>query len=260
MRDGNLPRLIHPNNQTSADLMLEHTDALKLLEWKKSLESNPAEFCPALKKFLNSKLKQWLEMKEVAPPETSEKVAPMDGNLGNNDCKKRKLSKCENCTNVEESNNDDNCSNTGFDEASFADFGSSCRSDATTSKSSKRLKTTSETSLNEVSSNNGSDVSTSAESFSNSGSWQNLHTGDELRSGDMLSMYDEDTVCVDSSLQRSSLSKKNNSILHTSSGSTNNTFLGSFLRHSDNYCRVIYTKGGYSTYGHGAKLKKSHGR
>ena len=109
MRGGALPRFIDRDDQTTPELMLEHTDALKLRDWKQSLESNPHKFCPVLKKFLNSKLKQWLEtdntLLENGLPNTKvEKPTGDDSNVTSSPNKRKQLA----ITDSDHDNIDDN--------------------------------------------------------------------------------------------------------------------------------------------------------
>ena len=154
MRGGALPRFIHPNDQTSAELMLEHTDAVKLLEWKESLEARPAEFCPLLKKFLNSKLEHWSEIGQLIRDDDRKGF-----NLKMSKTNRNEQKEANKGTDDEESS-DGNSSNAGCDENSSADCGSNNESDTTSARPSKRKKVTSESSSDDTYSNAGSDEST----------------------------------------------------------------------------------------------------
>ena len=66
MRRGLLPREIPRDMQTSPDLVLEHGDALKLIEWNRLFRTNPSSFCPALKEFLDKALPNWINVEKTA--------------------------------------------------------------------------------------------------------------------------------------------------------------------------------------------------
>lgn len=58
MRNGALPQL-YTGRETDPVKILEHSDAIRLREWRLAFVQNPNEFCPSLKQFLDDKISQW---------------------------------------------------------------------------------------------------------------------------------------------------------------------------------------------------------
>ena len=65
-RGGSLPRLIPSCEQSTPDLVLEHSDAMQLREWKNSYVENPECLSEELRFFLTSSLKLWQQDNAVA--------------------------------------------------------------------------------------------------------------------------------------------------------------------------------------------------
>ena len=63
MRHGLLPRLIPLQDQVSADLVVENSDALTLLGWKRSHVTNPDSISPELHEYLNTTITNWQNIK-----------------------------------------------------------------------------------------------------------------------------------------------------------------------------------------------------
>ena len=62
MRNGKLPELIPEHQQVTPELMLEHRDALKLREWKKTYIENPNAMCTTLIKYLDARISDWINV------------------------------------------------------------------------------------------------------------------------------------------------------------------------------------------------------